>query len=103
MAPVTRGVMIITEQVKAEIETQKQKLTTLRDDIKVRLHLASMDAKKEWDDKLSPKLLEVEDLTKNITESSRSTLNDLVAKAEDFLARLKKSNKNDHAPPPSVH
>ena len=92
---------MLTEQVKAEIETQKQKLTTLRDDIKVRLHLASMDAKKEWDEKLSPKLLAAEDAAKNITESSRSALTDVITKAEDFLARLKKATagKTDHTPP----
>ena len=63
--------------------------------MKVRLHLASLDAKKEWDETLSPKLLEVERAAKNITESTRSTARELVAKFEDFLARLR--DKEPHS------
>jgi hypothetical protein len=57
--------------------------------VKVRLHLASLDARQEWDEKLSPRLFEVEQAAKNITESTRSTARELVEKLEDFLARLK--------------
>jgi hypothetical protein len=82
-------------QIKEEVDKNIQRLETLRDEVKVRLHLASLDAKKEWDETLSPKLLEVEQTAKSITESGRSAAMELVAKLEDFLARLR--DKEPHS------
>lgn len=76
-------------EIKEEVEKNVEKLETLRDEVKVRLHLASLDAKKEWDETLSPKVLELEQAAKHITESTRSAAKELVAKLEDFLARLR--------------
>lgn len=87
--------MHTTQHIKEEVDKNVEKLQTLRDEVKVRLHLASLDAKKEWDETLSPKLFEVEQAAKNITESTRSTANELVAKLEDFLARLR--DKEPHS------
>ncbi len=84
-----------TDDIKQEFEKGLTKLTELRDEVKIQLHLASLDAKKEWDDTLSPKLFEVEQSAKNFSESSRTTVNDLVAKVEDFLGRIKPGAKGD--------
>lgn len=84
-----------THQIKEEVDKNIQRLETLRDEVKVRLHLASLDAKKEWDETLSPKLLEVEQTAKNITESGRSAAKELVAKLEEFLAHLR--DKEPHS------
>jgi len=84
-----------THPIKEEVDKNIERLETLRDEVKVRLHLASLDAKKEWDETLSPKLLEVERSAKHITESTRSTAKELVAKLEDFLARLR--DKEPHS------
>src|SRR4051812_11963864 len=78
-----------THQIKEEIDKNIAKLATLRDEVKVKLHLASLDAKQEWDEKLAPRVVEVEQLAANITESSRSTLKELLAKVEDFVVHLK--------------
>ena len=84
-----------TDDIKQEFEKGLAKLTELRDEVKVQLHLASLDAKKEWDDTLSPKLFQVEQSAKDFSDSSRSTVNDLVAKVEDFLGRIKPGAKSD--------
>ncbi|HVJ89259.1 MAG TPA: hypothetical protein VM580_05605 [Labilithrix sp.] len=76
-------------QLKEEVDKNLAKLATLRDEVKVQLHLASLDAKKEWDEKLSPKMLEVEEGAKQVTESTRSAAMELVAKMEEFLARIR--------------
>ena len=78
-----------TQPIKDEFDKNLKKPWTLRDDVKVRLHLATLDARTEWDEKLSPRLFEVEQAAKNITESTRSTAKELVAKMEEFLAHLK--------------
>jgi hypothetical protein len=90
-----------TEQLKAEVDKNIEKLATLRDEVKLKLHLASLDAKKEWDDKLAPRVLEAERAAKNVTESSRSTLSELIAKIEDFLTHLGPSGRGGE--PPSRH
>lgn len=91
-----------THHLKAELERNVEKLATLRDEVKVRLHLATLDAKKEWDEKLSPRVFEVEQAAKELSESSRGGLNELIDKLEDFLERLRQSSsKGEHAPPSS--
>ena len=90
-----------THHLKAEVEKNLEKLETLRDEVKLKLHLATLDAKKEWDDKLSPRVLEIQSSAREITESSRSGLNELIARMEDFLARLRDgSNQSNHSPFP---
>ncbi len=84
-----------TDDIKAEFDKGLAKLTELRDEVKIQLHLASLDAKKEWDDTLSPKLFEVEQSAKNFTESSRTSVTELVSKVEDFLGRIKPGAKGD--------
>lgn len=76
-------------QIKEDLDRNLERLQTLRDEVKLKLHLASLDAKTEWDERLAPKVLEVEQAAKNITESSRSAAKELVAKMEEFLARLR--------------
>ena len=56
-------------------------------------------AKPEWDDKLAPRVVEAEQAAKEITESSRSVLSELIAKLEDFLVHLRaRTTKGDEAP-----
>jgi hypothetical protein len=93
MGPEAAGAMD-THEIKAEVEKNIEKLSALREEVRLKLHLASLDAKKEWDDKLAPRVHEVEQAAKSITESSRSTLSELVAKVEDFLVHLHPSHKD---------
>lgn len=75
------------------------RLTTLRDEVKLQLHLASLDAKKEWDETIEPRVLELEQAAKSFTESSPAAakVKDLVARVEEFLRGL------GSEPPPSAH
>jgi hypothetical protein len=79
--------------VKDEIDKTVEKLAKLRDEVKLHLHLASQDAKKEWDDKLEPRVRQLDEFRKEITESSASTLRELVEKMEKYLARIRTSDK----------
>jgi hypothetical protein len=91
-----------THHLKAEVEKNVEKLATLRDEVRLKLHLATLDAKTEWDEKLSPRVFEAEQMAKELTESSRSGLSELIDKLEDFLERLRATaGKSEHAPPSS--
>ena len=67
--------------MKAEMKKGVDLLRTLRDEVKVKLHLAGMDVKDQWS-KLEPELFKVERAAEQATESSKKLL-------DDALNRLK--------------
>lgn len=85
-----------THRLKEEIEKKLEHLATLRDEAKVKLHLATLDAKTEWDERLEPRIFEAEQAAKHITEATLGKLSELIAKVEDFVAHLRE-RKGEHA------
>jgi len=76
----------VKAELKKDIEQGLGHMRTLRDEVRVRLHLAGMDAKDEWN-KLEPALLKVEDAASELTESTRTAVKEAVAR----LTKLKNS------------
>jgi hypothetical protein len=71
-----------TEDLKNEIKKTVGLLQTLRDETKVKIHLAGMDIKKAWDE-LQPKLAEAERTGERAAEhASEATLEALKATAK---------------------
>jgi lipid II:glycine glycyltransferase (peptidoglycan interpeptide bridge formation enzyme) len=68
--------------LKNEMKKGVDLLRTLRDEIKVKVHLAGMDAKDQWA-KLEPELSKVERAAEQATESSKKLM-------DEALNRLKK-------------
>ena len=77
----------ITTELKNDLQQSLATLQTLRDEIRVRLHLAGMDAKDAWD-KLEPKIVEAERLAEDVSEASRHAMSDIVKKVQAFRASL---------------
>ena len=75
-------------ELKNELKKGLTQLQTLRDEVRVRLHLASMDIKDQWN-KLEPHLLDVEKKATDASEASRTLIHDAVKKLETFRASLK--------------
>lgn len=75
-------------ELKSELKKGLSQLQTLRDEVRVRLHLASMDLKDQWN-KLEPHLLDVEKKAADASEASRTLIHDAVKKLEKFSASLK--------------
>ncbi len=67
--------------LKSELKKGVDLLKTLRDEVKVKLHLAGMEAKDQWA-KLEPELSKVERAADQATESSKKLL-------DETLKRLK--------------
>jgi len=63
-------------------------LQTLRDEIRVRVHLAGLEAKDKWRE-LETHLLSVEDAAKGAAEGSRERINEAVEKLRAFRENLK--------------
>jgi hypothetical protein len=75
------------KDLKAELEKSVTLLKTLRDEARVRLHLAGMDAKKKWSE-LETHLDAVEDAAKQTTEASRTAVVKGLESLKAFLASL---------------
>ena len=76
-----------TDEMKADLQKNLESLQTLRDEIRVRIHLAGMEVKDLWN-KLEPRLLEAERLAEEATETSRTALHDLLEKAKELRSSL---------------
>jgi hypothetical protein len=77
-----------TEELKTDLQKSLEALQTLRDEIRVRIHLAGMDAKDAWN-KLEPTLLEAERLAEEVTDASRAAMAEIVKKVREFRATLR--------------
>ncbi|WP_437314662.1 hypothetical protein [Sorangium sp. So ce385] len=77
----------ITSELKSDLTKSLESLQTLRDEIRVRLHLAGMEAKDAWS-KLEPTLLDAEKLAEDVSETSRNALRDILDKVKEFRSSL---------------
>jgi hypothetical protein len=80
-----------TEQLKQQVHQGLEMLKTLRDEIRVELHLAGMDAKAKWKE-LEPRFEEAERRAKDLSEVSRVAVDEAVKKLRDFRDSLKKKS-----------
>jgi hypothetical protein len=63
-------------------------LESLNEQIQLKLHLAEMDAKKLWNEKLEPRLIEARSHAAEATETSKEKIEDAVKAFRDFVRRL---------------
>ena len=76
-----------TTELKHEIQKSLGLLRTLRDEVRVKVHLAGMDAKDEWQ-KLEPQLNDVERAATELTDAARVALADALARLSKLRASL---------------
>ena len=73
-----------------DLQQALTKLQGVRDDIRVRLHLASLDLKQQWD-ALDPQVAEAEKMVHDASESAREKLHELTAKFDELRNSLASS------------
>ena len=92
--------MSITDDVKNQLKADLEELKRMRDEIKVKLHLAGKDAKDKWHE-LEPKLEELElKFEKGGRELGATTdklFEDVGRAVRDFGARLFGKDDSDEA------
>lgn len=77
-----------TTELKNEIKKSVALVGTLRDEIRLKVHLAGMDAKDQWQ-KLEPMVeSELEHAGNDITEATRGALSDVVKRLEKLRDSL---------------
>lgn len=67
------------------VNEQIAKIETLVGEARLKLHLASLDAKKEWDEKLAPRVLE-------LRSAPAEKVHELVSLLEVYVARLRRAD-----------
>ena len=76
-------------KLKEELKKSLDLLRSLRDEARVQMHLAGMEAKERWD-KVEPQVAAAERAAQEATESSRSAVQEAAKLLKEFLATLKK-------------
>jgi predicted nucleic acid-binding Zn-ribbon protein len=76
-----------TETLNTDVQHAITKLQTLRDEIRMRLHLGSLDLQQQWD-KLDPEVAAVEKLSHDASETVKEKAHALVVKLGDLRASL---------------
>ena len=77
-----------TKELKSDLQKGLAELTTLRDEVRVKLHLAGMELKDQWN-KLEPRVAEVEKkAAAEVSEVSRAALTDVIKKLIKLRAAI---------------
>jgi hypothetical protein len=76
-----------TTELKAEIQKSLTLMRTLRDEIRVKLHLAGMDAKEEWR-KLEPQLGDIERAASDLSEATCAAVTEAVKRLSKLRSSL---------------
>jgi hypothetical protein len=74
----------VSDELKKEFKKTTELLKTMRDEIKVKLHLAGQEAKDRWQ-KIEP---EIEKAGNEVAKTSRATLDELVSRVKEFKKDL---------------
>jgi hypothetical protein len=78
-----------TDDLKAELKKSLELLRTIRDEVRVKLHLAGMEAKEEAWKKLEPRIDAVERMAHEASEASRAAVADVVKVLKEFRETLR--------------
>lgn len=79
---------IMAIPIKEQINDALAELETVTDEIRVRLHLAGMDANDVWSMELEPRLLEARKHAHEATIASKAAIKDTIAAFRGFQSRL---------------
>jgi len=75
-------------QLKEEVDKAVAQLRTIRDEIKLQLHLASKDAQEAWR-KLEPSLRDLEQKMDQVTDATKAKAQELLKRFNEMRDRLK--------------
>jgi|SRR5688572_22880055 hypothetical protein len=82
----------LSDDLQQQFQRALEDLKTLRDEIKVRLHLAGLEAKTRWSQDLEPRLNELEGQIRGagekVSDAARSSLSELSEAVKGFRASL---------------
>ena len=75
-------------ELRTEVDRALTDLEQLADEVRVKLHLAELDAKDTWSTKLEPKLFEARVHAKEATNASKAAIHSTIEALRDFAKGL---------------
>lgn len=89
----------MTQELKEQLQRSMKHLETLRDEIRLEIHLAGMDAKDSWK-KLEHRFSDAETVAREVSHASRQALEETLEAFKSFRDSLgkKEAKKSDGAP-----
>jgi predicted nucleic acid-binding Zn-ribbon protein len=95
MVRAVEDAMAQTEELKQQIQKALQSARTAHDQIRVDLHLASMEARDRWA-RLQPKLADAERLAHELTDTSRRAIEEISRSFSEFAASVRRPARDEH-------
>jgi len=84
--------MMKDDGLARDLKQAYTELRTLGDEIRVQLHLASMDAKDKWNRELEPRLYSFEKRVEHeVSDATKTALHDLRDAMRSFREQIKKN------------
>jgi hypothetical protein len=83
-----------TKELKAELDKTVAHLQALREEARVKVHLAGLEAKDRWN-KLEPELDKVQDAAKEATEAAKHAATKGLNSIKEFLSSIKDTVHKD--------
>jgi hypothetical protein len=82
------GTTDTTSDLKNEMKKSLELLRTLRDEVRVQLHLGGMEARRRWE-QLEPRLEQVEQAAKDVSDASRAAVGEAVKTLKELRDSLR--------------
>lgn len=73
-----------TNELRKDVDRAMNDLEQLADEVRVRIHLAELDARDAWEKKLEPRLFEARVHAKEATAASKAAIEATVKAFRDF-------------------
>lgn len=77
------------EELRRQVREAVERVRTIRDEIRVEIHLAGLDAKQRWV-ALEPKFADAERLAREVSETSRHAVEEIGRRFAEFRASLRR-------------
>ena len=77
-----------TTSLGRSIDQALSELETVTDEIRVKLHLANLEATATWNEKLEPRLFEARKHAREAKEASKAVIDDAVMAFKEFAAAI---------------
>lgn len=85
------------KDLEHQMREMADELKRLRDEVRVRLHLAGLDARDRWNE-LEPSMAQVEKLAREVNEASKRKLGDLRDRLRELVERVRRDADQGQQP-----
>ena len=79
-----------------QIEKTLEDIRQTRDEIRLQLHLANLDARVRWEEEFEPMFFRAERVAAEVSDTAFEALQDIARKLRDFRGSLREKDRHAH-------